>query len=140
MDNNNNDDRIIKLRKDIQKKKDSLKEIKKFTPITNCILLIDGETINLNVLTSDDLIKLHIRLNAYILSAKDLKMDLNTILFNGFCLTDWIEDIKNKIFLLQTKDESKKLKMMEEVLTKLLSEQKKTELELDEIESLLKKG
>ena len=45
-----NDDRILELKKQIEAKKKSISEKKiRFIPETNCVLNMDGMTINLNV-------------------------------------------------------------------------------------------
>jgi nucleoid DNA-binding protein len=56
---------------------------------------------------------------------------------SGYLLSEWISDIKTKIEILSRKDEERNLKAMEDKLVKLLSDGKKVELELNEIESLL---
>jgi hypothetical protein len=134
----NNDSRIIKLKEEIQKKKEDFKEAKKFNPITNCILLIDGQTININVCDINMSYHVLVKLNSYLISARDLKIEPAQLEYNGFCITDWITDVRNRLEFLQVKEETKKLKTMEEKLNDLLSEQKKTELEINEIEALLK--
>ena len=99
-----NDDRILELKKQIETKKKSISEKKvRFIPETNCVLNMDGMTINLNVCSDDALLLLLIRLNSYGL-----------------------------------KKEESDLKKMESKLDKLLSDDKKTELEIDEIAALLK--
>ena len=70
-----NDDRILELKKQIEAKKKSISEKKiRFIPETNCVLNMDGMTINLNVCSDDALLLLLIRLNSYLMSAKDLNM------------------------------------------------------------------
>ena len=98
---------------------------------------MDGMTINLNVCSDDALLLLLIRLNSYLMSAKDLNMADFEI--SGYSVTAWIKDIKSKLEVsgLMKKEESD-LKKMESKLDKLLSDDKKTELEIDEIAALLK--
>lgn len=105
---------------------------------TNCILSIDNEKYNLHVLDEDDLTKLLIKLNLYRLSALDLEMDLNNIKFGKYTITEWIEDIKTRIKMEKNKKYIKELKTAKLTLDSLLSDDKKTELKLAEIESLLK--
>lgn len=70
-----NDDRILELKKQIDAKKKSISEKKiRFIPETNCVLNMDGTTINLNVCSDDALLLLLIRLNSYLMSSKDLNM------------------------------------------------------------------
>lgn len=133
-----NDDRILELKKQIEAKKTELLNTKKkFTPETNCILELDGDGIkyNLNVLNTYQLTLLLIKLNAYQMSIKDLK--ISSPLFSGYTIDLWISDVKNKIEVLGLKQKEMELKSAESKLDKLLSDEKKTELELDEIAGLL---
>lgn len=132
-----NDDRILELQKQVEDKKKELASKKtRFVPITNCILEMDGMTLNLNVLSESALILLWIRLNTYRMSAADL--GLHKFEISGYDLEDWITDVKARLEVIATKREENNLKAMETKLDKLLSEDKKTELELDSIAELLK--
>ena len=132
-----NDDRILELKKQVEDKKKELASKKtRFVPITNCILEMDGMTFNLNVLSESALILLWIRLNTYRMSAADL--GLHKFEISGYDLEDWITDVKARLEVIATKREENNLKAMETKLDKLLSEDKKTELELDSIAELLK--
>lgn len=132
-----NDDRILELKKQVEDKKKELASKKtRFVPITNCILEMDGMTLNLNVLSERALILLWIRLNTYRMSATDL--GLRKFEISGYDLEDWITDVKARLEVIATKREENDLKAMETKLDKLLSEDKKTELELDSIAELLK--
>lgn len=97
---------------------------------------MDGTTINLNVCSDEVLLLLLIRLNLYLMSAKDLNMTDFEI--SGYSVTTWIKDIKSKLEVSGLKKEESDLKKMESKLDKLLSDDKKTELEIDEIAALLK--
>lgn len=119
-----NDDRILELKKQIEAKKKSISEKKvKFIPETNCVLNMDGMTINLNVCSDDALLLLLIRLNSYLMSAKDLNMADFEI--SGYSVTAWIKDIKSRLELSGLKKEKSDLKKMESKLDKLLSDDKK---------------
>lgn len=132
-----NDDRILELKKQIETKKKSISEKKiRFIPETNCVLNMDRTTINLNVCSDEVLLLLLIRLNLYLMSAKDLNMTDFEI--SGYSVTTWIKDIKSKLEVSGLKKEESDLKKMESKLDKLLSDDKKTELEIDEIAALLK--
>ena len=132
-----NDDRILELKKQIETKKKSISEKKvRFIPETNCVLNMDDMTINLNVCSDDALLLLLIRLNPYLMFAKDLNMADFEI--SGYNVTAWIKDIKSKLEASGLKKEESDLKKMESKLDKLLSDDKKTELEIDEIAALLK--
>lgn len=132
----NNDERIIALKKQIDEKKKQLTEKKvRFVPETNCVLELDGERYNLNVCTDDALTLLLVKLNLYVMSANDLEIKLP--MFSGYPVEIWINDINHKLATSALKREENELKKMEAKLDKLLSEDKKTELELDEIAALL---
>lgn len=129
-----NDERVLQLKEVIDKKKLELKGAKKFTPLTNCVLDLEGQKFNLNVLQLSDLQILLVRLNMYLISAKDLKIDLE---ISGYNIAEWITDIKCKIQIFEFKKKETELKALEAKLDKMLSNEKKTELELDEIAALL---
>ena len=131
-----NDDRILTLRKQIEEKEKNLKQIKvKFSPETNYVLELDGVKHNINVCKEDELKLLLIKLNSYLMSAKDLKMEDMKI--SGYTIDLWISDIQQKLLDFTLKEEEKKLKSNKELLERLLSEDKKTELMLDEIAASL---
>ena len=71
-----------------------------------------------------------------IISAKDLGIDLDYKV-SGYYLCDWMADLKGKLKDIEKKEEEKKLKNMEKKLDELLSADKRTELEISEIEKLL---
>jgi len=132
-----NDDRILELKKQIEDKKQSLTVKKtRFIPETNCVLDLDGERYNINVLDANSLLTLMLKINFYNLSADSLKVTHPTI--SGYTTDLWIGDIRNKMLVLDLKKEESELKQMESKLDKLLSEDKKTELEIDGIAALLR--
>lgn len=129
-----NDERVLQLKQVINKKKSELKVSKRFIPLTNCVLDLEGQKYNMNVLQFDDLQLLLVRLNMYLMSAKDLKINLE---ISGYNIAEWITDIKCKIEIFENKKKEAELKALEAKLDKMLSDEKKTELELDEIAALL---
>lgn len=64
-----------------------------------------------------------IKLNAYVLSAKDLGL-LDSYNVSGYHIQDWITDLKLKYEILNRKEQEQKLKTMESKLDKLLSDDK----------------
>lgn len=134
---NLNDQRILELKKQIETKKEKLGKVTRFVPITNCLIELDEIKYNLQALSKEQLTLLLVKLNSLLISAKDMNLTSDVVI-SGFGLNDWIEDIVNKLNVISRKNEEKSLKLMEEKLIKLLSEGKKVELEIDEIESLLK--
>lgn len=134
---NKNDERILGLKEQINEKKKLISEKKvRFIPETNCVLNLDGMVINLNVCSDDTLLLLLIRLNSYLMSARDL--GVTDFEISGYSITAWIRDIKSKLDVSSLKNEGANLKKMENKLDMLLSDDKKTELEIDEIAALLK--
>lgn len=131
-----NDQKILELKKQIEEKKKALAKSQKFSPITNCSIEIDGQRYNLQVLNKEQLITLLVKLNSYAMSAENLKL-LEEYFITGYNVLDWIKDIKAKIAYLSRKEEENKLKAMEYKLNQLLSNEKKVELELNEIASFL---
>lgn len=134
---NKNDERILELRKQIAAKKEKIGKIGRFTAVTNCSLELDGVRYNLNVLNKEQLLQVLIRLNAYFMSAKALKI-VTDVEYSGYKLDEWITDVNSKLEILNKKDEEKKLSAMEAKLEKLLSDEKQVELELDNIADFLK--
>ena len=130
-----NDDRILELKEKIEKKKQGLSDKnKRFVPVTNCIIELDGVTNNLHTCDADKLALLLVKLSLYKKEAENL--DINFVV-SGYSIDDWITDIKNKFEVTKTKAEIYNLKTMESKLDGLLSEDKKTELEIDDIAALL---
>jgi len=134
---NINDKKIMELKKQIAEKKVKLEGINRFVPVTNCSIELDGQRYNLNTLQKEQLTQLMVKVNLYSMSAKDLELDDDYII-SGYKPEEWIADMKAKLNILSKKDEERKLKAMEEKLDRMLSDEKKTELELNDIEALLK--
>lgn len=129
-----NDDKIMQLKVIIEKKKEELKKYKKFCPVTNCVLDLDGKKYNLNVLQENELVLLWVKLDSYLVSAERLHINL---ILSGYDVLDWIEDIRDKLKDVEKKKKESELNKMESKLTTLLSDNKKTELELSDIETML---
>jgi hypothetical protein len=138
METKNNDQKIMELKKQIEDKKKLITKAQKFSPITNCSIEVDGIRHNIQVLNREQLIALLIKLTSYSAAAKELGM-LADYSISGFNVVNWITDIKAKLDVVSKKEEEAKLKAMESKLDQLLSNEKKTELEIDEIMNLLGK-
>lgn len=133
-----NDERIIKLKEIIEKKREELNNMhSRFAPKTNCILQLDGETYNLNVSTQN-LTYLLVKINALIQSAELLNMSAKEVTISGFSLADWFDDIKSKKDSIDYRDKKRELTTIENKLNSLLSSDKQTELQIDSLEALLK--
>ncbi|PWM31526.1 MAG: hypothetical protein DBX58_06280 [Clostridiales bacterium] len=123
---------ILSLKKQIEEKREELQKKKfRFAPETNCILPFEGNSYNINVVSENILKLLLIKLNMYAMSARELKMKMPE--FGGYSVELWMEDIKNRLALIELKNEEADLKAKEDKLSKLLSNDKKTELAIQEI-------
>ncbi len=130
-----NDDRIMQLKKQISVKREELaKRTSRFVPITNCLLVLDKITYNLHVESSEMLL---IKLNMISMSAKDLEIDADNLMISGYSLNDWIADVKSNLEVQKYKKEKNDLNALEKKLDALLSEDKQTELKIDELAALL---
>lgn len=135
---NANDAKIMELKERIAEKKKAIKKAsKRFQPITNCLIGLDGTTQNIQVCTDEQLTLMLIKLNSWKMSADDLGVEVPEI--QGFSINDWMEDIKARLDNLSVAKQKKELEAAEKQLDKLLSEDKKTELAISEIETLLNK-
>lgn len=134
---NNNDSRVLELKKQIEEKRKKVNRSEKFNPVTNCSIDINGTRVNIQTLGKEQIVSLLVQLNSYALAAKDLEL-LSEYSISGYNVQDWIVDLKAKLEHLSRKEEIQKLKAMEAKLDQLLSNEKKVELELNEIASLLK--
>ena len=130
-----NDERILSLKKQIEEKKKQLKDKNiRFTPMTNCMLELDGVKYNLHTVT--DWFPL-IKLELMEMAAERLKIDVDDIIISGYPLSMWIKDVRSKMDSEKYKLEKKKLDDLEKQLTNLLSDTKQTELKIDELEAML---
>lgn len=130
-----NDDRIIELQKLIAERESAIPKVK-FDPVTSCILELDGVKYNLNVADINTLIFLYCKLESLNTAYNNIEQRNSSIpilKISGFELGEWICDVSCKINDLLRKAEKEKLKNYKNQLEKLLSEDKKTELMLDEI-------
>jgi DNA-binding transcriptional regulator YhcF (GntR family) len=66
------------------------------------------------------------------MAAENLKL-LDEYIISGYKPEEWITDIRGKLDVVSKKDEERKLQVLENKLQKMLSDDKKIELELEEI-------
>lgn len=79
-----------------------------------------------------------VKLNALKLSAEDLGISTEEIPISGYPLDCWIADVQNYLQAQQYKQEKAKLDSLEKQLTALLSSDKQTELQINDLEAMLK--
>lgn len=134
---NYNDTRNETLLKQIEARQQNLKK-----PVvdlrTNCMLEIGGEKQNLNIMKMEKLVTTKIMVNAWRLSAIEMGMKPDDVKISGFSISDWLHDIDNKMEVAKYREEEAALESMKGKLHKLLSEDKRTSMALDDIESQLK--
>lgn len=131
-----NDETILKLKEQIAKKKKELGKTSRFSSVTNMSLELDGTRYNLNVLDKTKLQQLAIKVNMYLMSAKEL--DLEGTEYSGYMLSEWLEDILDKLSIIEHKEKEAELAKLEAKLSKMLSNEKQVELELQDIAEMLK--
>ncbi len=127
-----NDNTILRLKEEVKKQKEVIKKIKPFVPVTNCSLDLYGTRYNLHTLNKETIITLLVRLNSYKMSAEELGLE-EEFKISGYSTNDWITDLKAKHLLIGKKEEEEKLNKLETKLHNLLSQDKKIELEIDDI-------
>ena len=127
-----NDDKILDLKAQIEKKKREIGIVRNFNPSTNCILNIDNVNYNIHTFSKSQIIHMLVKLNSMMMSAKDLGLE-DQLEFNGYNISLWIEDLMKLLNITNIRQEQVKLVQMEKRLTEMLSDNKKIELELDEI-------
>ena len=134
-----NDDKIIKLKETIAKKKADLGREPKFTPLTSCMLKVDlGINTNIHTMQSlDSVNNALMMLGLYELAAKGMDISTSEVMINGFTLESWITDLKSKREQILYRKNRKELDELESKLDGLMSEKKKTELAIDDIEKML---
>jgi hypothetical protein len=102
---NNNDEKILLLKKQIEEKKIKIGKIQKFVTTTNCIFNLDGINYNLNVLNArEQIIPLLVKLNAYFKSAVDLELSEQYVI-SGYKVVDWISDLRQRLEYIGVKEE-----------------------------------
>lgn len=133
-----NDERILELKKQIEDKKKDLGKQPRFSPITTCLFTYNGNKVNMHTLTSvKEINAMLVHFNTYVMSANDLDIDCNDIVFDGFSVSDWMEDLTMKKEVIEYTAKKAQLTSLEKKLDKLLSDDKKTELEIDAIAGLI---
>jgi hypothetical protein len=134
-----NDDRILTLKKQIEDKKKELGKQPRFSPITTCMFTLNGgNKVNIHTLTSVNAINMAlVGFNIYAMSAENLGINIEDVLVDGFSVADWMEDLNAKKAVVEYTEKKAQLTTLEKKLDKLLSDDKKTELEIDAIADLL---
>jgi hypothetical protein len=141
----NIDEKIDQLIEQINKKKAAISKAEKSSRNTNCSFSYTekpGDAINLHV--EKDIAQLTkivgfllYREQAYKNGAEHLSIKAPPFKWQGYSTSDWIEDVRVRITKIQIDDEKKKLEQLEARLDKIISPEKRRELELAAILSEL---
>jgi len=129
-----NDQKILDLKKKIEEEKKALNEKTKFQPVTTCIIDLLGNKINLRTLSVSELQIVLTAVNALLKSADELGIDPD---ISGFDLEDWRYDITGILKQKEISDRKTVINKLEAKLQSMLSDEKKTELEIEEIAKML---
>lgn len=127
---NKNDEKIVELKKYIKEKRENIGKFRQYSPVTNCILQMDGETYNLHVACDELLL---VKLNALAMSAHDLGLSTDNLVISGFSLTDWLRDVDGFIAEKRMREDIAKLDSLEKRLNTLMSSDMKIGLEIEAI-------
>lgn len=130
----NNDSRILALREGIRKEREAIASIERFVPATTCIFQFQNYKINLHTLDMEHLTLIHLLLRTFIKEADILGYKSK---IGGFTLEEWEHDVLGVMTRCNVRRRKQLLEQQEKKLASLLSEDKRTELELDAIEALL---
>ncbi len=140
----NNDARILALKKLIEEKREKLcdsgdiSSVVTFKPETNCLFVWNNEKKNIRVLREDELPLFISLFHSLLVSAEAQDLPLASVKMDGNPVQGLLKDCKTRYTMLIKAEELRDLQRAEAKLDKLLSEDKKTELELDDLEGFLK--
>lgn len=127
----NNDELILELTKEIEKREAEIQDKQHFKPITNCSISLLSNTFNFHVMHVIDLFVLKSLLGNFPESVrKTQKMGM-------FTIEEYIQDIQGFIDKKETTQLAQELKSKKNRLEELLSADAKKQVELDEIKKSL---
>ena len=129
-----NDEMILQLKKKVEEQKTELAKLPRtLQSETSTVFRQDAENLNLRVMSIEQLKLLKVKLHAYTMAAADLEMEQDEVVISGFSIDKWMHDIDMQISVLTRTEKEKKLKETEATLNRMLSDDKRTELELQEL-------
>ena len=134
------DSKILDLKTSVNEKINNLSQIR-FTPFTDCKFTLDGKEINIHTLTEEQCFYYIGILNASIQGFYHFvgSFTPDVTIPNESPYIDTVKDIYLKYRYILAKKELVQLKKTLSTLTNRLSEDTKTELELEEITKLISK-
>ena len=131
----NNDSMVMLLKEKVRKQKEELRNMPQaFRSRTSCIYIREnGEKKNLRVMNVAELNDLRIHLHMYEMAAEDLGLSVVDYPVSGFTIPEWMADIESRLDEINRREKENELIETEKLLDSLLSDDKKTELTLQEI-------
>lgn len=130
-----NDNLILSLKEKIELKRNDI-NVKVFEPKTTCIFNLFGEKYNIHTFNKDTCILWMATFKAMI-DAHGTIEGATPLIIDGFDINDWYSDLSSRFGVIKAQESLKELSLMESKLDKLLSSDKKIELELDEIKKMI---
>ena len=129
-----NDEMILQLKKKVEEQKAELAKLPRTLQAeTSTVLRQDVDNLNLRVMSVEQLKLLKVKLHTYAMAAADLEIGIDEFTISGFSIDKWMHDIDMQISVLTRAEKEKKLKETEATLNRMLSDDKRTELELQEL-------
>jgi len=139
----NNDAKIKELLEIVSKKKNELGQKPRISYKTNGVFKYENnDFFNINTIVDQQklvealshlLIKQHFNDSA----ANMLSVPYKVLTWNGYTLDEWVEDFKTRLSVVAWESKKKELEAAELKLKKLVSEDTRTAMEIDEIAGLL---
>ena len=141
-----NDVRVQKLIEEVKKRKDSISKTEKATWITNgsfrCFENSTEGSFNLQTVTNEVVLAKALaflidREGSFKEACKRLDVK-GSFVWLGYSVSDWESDFKTRLAKVRLNSEKKKLATLEKQLESLMSDDLKTDMQLAEIEKMLK--
>ena len=136
---NKNDETILLLKKKVELQREELAKLPRSLQSETSTVFTppDVDKKSIRVMNVEQLKLLKVQLHMYEMAASDLDIDLDEFTISGFTIDKWMHDIDTQISVLTRAEKEKKLKETENTLNKLLSDDKRTELELEALAKML---
>jgi TPP-dependent trihydroxycyclohexane-1,2-dione (THcHDO) dehydratase len=137
-----NDEVIKQLMAKVAEQKEALGVKPKVSWKTNGVFKFDDKRyFNINVTDMQSLVEALAYMlqssNTVLEAAKRLEVSFSVPMFGGYTVEEWEEDFKLRIAILKWEEKKKKLEETERKLAALVSEEARTEMELEKISKSL---
>ncbi len=131
-----NDEKILSLKSAIEEKRKNLGKETRFVPLTKCVFILDGKTYNIHTLGLNDLDYLTVYMTMWKQAGDVCKLKP---LIQGYSASDWQQDLINRKSVIQHNEKVKELNILQAKLDTLLSNECRTQLEIDSIADFISK-